>query len=157
MSYNFVKLKKFPKNVCIFILLMQIALKAKKMWPFLHISAAGSHTDRSGFAAVKYIHFHTVAATSLPFGNYYCLCQNKTSRAAAGFIHRSNFCPSKHCSAPAHLHQPEADLNDLSPMKVGVFFLPPWHFFKCYFVFLKRYPNTINALLSISGIHHERK
>ncbi len=64
---------------------------------------------------------------------------------------------ARHTAAPrsrAHLHQPGMDRDDPSLMKV--FSLVPWHNYRCYFVFWKRYPNAINALLSILGNSRKR-
>ncbi len=55
----------------------------------------------------------------------------------------------------AHLHQLGVDLDDPFPMKVGVF-SSSLTYLQVLFSFLKRYPNTINALLSILGISYER-
>ncbi len=140
-------------------LFIQIALKTKdkQKCDHLPILATGGQNDRTDFAAVKLIHFRTVAAASWLLGNYHCLCQKVKFKSFCEFYLQRRFLSLKAAQRAAaqqgrtHLHQPGVDLNDPSVMKVGVF-SSSLAYLQAFFRLLKRYPNTIKALLSILGI-----
>ncbi len=125
------------------------------------ILATGGRDDCTEFARVKFIHFHMVADASWLLGNYHCLCQKSTSRAAMSSICRSKFCPSKQRGAR---QRRGAELKGFSweqiwmihlQEKMGVFSFSLSYLW-VLFNFLKRYPHTINAFLLILGIYLER-
>ncbi len=142
------------------MLFLQIALKTKKIGSFSPVSSTGGRNDQTGYPAVMLKHFCAVAAAAWLLGNYHCFRQKQNFESNHEFLLQWIFLSLeavRHMAAQrsrARLHQPEAGLDDPSPMEVDVF--SPWHIFRCYFVFLKRYSNTINAFLSILGIYLER-
>ncbi len=96
------------------------------MGSFLPISATDRQNDHTDFAAAKLIYFWAVATASWLLDNYHRLCRKKTGKRLSFHLQRQylSLKAARHTAAQrsrAHLHQPGADLDDPSLMKVAVF------------------------------------
>ncbi len=116
------------------MLLIQIALKVKKMWLFLPILATGGQSNRTDVATVKLMHCCVMAAASWLFG---ISVKGKTSER---FLSLKAVQRTAAQQSRAHLHQLWADHDDPS-MKVGVF-SSSLVYLQVFFSFLQTNPNT---------------
>ncbi len=159
MSYNFVEKNAVGPWLSLKMSVFSFKM-AKTMWSYLPVSVQAVITLAQ---TLPHLHWYIFARWQLHLG---CLAtisvsvKSETLRAAVSSIDRGNFCPLRQRGAR---QRSRAELTCISRERMWVIRLR-WKLAFLFLLgissgamlFLKKYPNTINALLSILGIYHEK-